>query len=136
MLVLRRSCLHAVPLQPLPFVPALTPHPPPSPPLRQTARVRLQTPSAAELPAGSPFLPPPAVSQVMLLARSEVKVSERCGLCGRCGWHGWRNRGGGGTGRDLSLRAPLIPVPGWDPGGPNIYNEMGPFYFSWTVFQQ
>ena len=24
------------------------------------------------------------------------------------------------TGRDLPLRAPLIPSPGWDPGGPNI----------------
>ena len=31
-LVLRRSCLHAVPLQPLPFVSALTPYPPPPSP--------------------------------------------------------------------------------------------------------
>ena len=28
--------------------------------------------------------------------------------------------GGGGTGRDLPLRAPVIPFPGWDPGGPNV----------------
>ena len=34
--------------------------------------------------------------------------------------------GGGGAGRDLPLRAPSIPFPGWDPGGP-IYNENGPF---------
>ena len=41
----------------------------------------------------------------------------------------------GGTGRDLPLRTPFIPVPGWDPGGGGrIYNEMGPFYFSWTFF--
>ena len=39
--------------------------------------------------------------------------------------HSWRNWGGG-TGRDLPLRAPLIPFPGWDPGVP-IYNENGPF---------
>ena len=32
----------------------------------------------------------------------------------------------GGTGRDLPLRAPLIPFTGWEPGGP-IYNENGPF---------
>ena len=32
----------------------------------------------------------------------------------------------GGTGRDLPLRAPSIPIPGWDPRGP-IYNENGPF---------
>ena len=31
--------------------------------------------------------------------------------------HGWRNRG---TGRDLPLRTPLIPFPGWDLGGPNM----------------
>ena len=41
----------------------------------------------------------------------------------------------GGIGRDLPLWAPLIPYPGWDPGDP-IYNENGPLYFSWTVFQQ
>ena len=41
--------------------------------------------------------------------------------------HGWRNRGGGETGRDLPLRAPSIPFPGWDPGDP-IYTKMGPFY--------
>ena len=35
----------------------------------------------------------------------------------------------GGTGRGLPLRAPLIPLPGWDPGNP-IYNENEPFYFS------
>ena len=45
--------------------------------------------------------------------------------------YGWRN--GGGTGRDLPLRAPLIPFPGRDPGDP-IYNIMGPFYFFLTVF--
>ena len=33
---------------------------------------------------------------------------------------------GEGAGRDLPLRAPLIPVPGWDRGDP-IYNESGPF---------
>ena len=43
--------------------------------------------------------------------------------------------GGGGTGRDIPLRAPLIPFPAWDPGDP-IYNKMGPSYFFWTVFQQ
>ena len=46
--------------------------------------------------------------------------------------HGWRNRGGG-TGRDLPLPAPSISFPGWDPGGQYI-TKMGPFYFSWTVF--
>ena len=43
--------------------------------------------------------------------------------------------GGEGGGRDLPLRARLIPIPGWDPGDP-IYNKMGPFYFFQTVFQQ
>ena len=33
--------------------------------------------------------------------------------------------GGGGAGRDLTLRAPLNPVPGCDPGEP-ICNENGP----------
>ena len=34
----------------------------------------------------------------------------------------------GGTGRDLPLRAPLISLPGWDPGGGGpIYNKNGPF---------
>ena len=32
----------------------------------------------------------------------------------------------GRTGRDLPLRAPLIPFPGWDPGD-QIYNENGAF---------
>jgi len=42
------------------------------------ARVRLQPPSATELPAGSPFLPPPAVSQVLLLANPrQLKVTFR-----------------------------------------------------------
>ena len=41
--------------------------------------------------------------------------------------------GGGGTGRDLPLRTPLIPFPGRDPGDP-IYNKIGPFYFFLTVF--
>ena len=35
--------------------------------------------------------------------------------------------GGGGTGRDLPLRAPLIPFPGWDPG-PDSYIT------KWTLF--
>ena len=37
----------------------------------------------------------------------------------------------GGNGRDLPLRAPLIPFPGWDPGDPR-YNENGPFLFIYT----
>ncbi|XP_037094154.1 ADP-ribosylation factor-binding protein GGA1-like [Pollicipes pollicipes] len=42
------------------------------------ARVRLQPPSSADLPAGSPFLPPPAASQVMLLANpQQLKVTLR-----------------------------------------------------------
>ena len=45
--------------------------------------------------------------------------------------HGGRNRG---TGKDLP-RATLITFPGRDPGDP-IYNKMGRFYFSLTVFQQ
>ena len=40
----------------------------------------------------------------------------------------------GGTGRDLPLRAPSIQFPGWDPGDQYI-TKMGPFYFSWAVFQ-
>ena len=39
----------------------------------------------------------------------------------------------GGTGRDLPLRAPLISLPGWDPGGP-IYNENVPFLLLWDCF--
>ena len=32
----------------------------------------------------------------------------------------------GGTWKDLPFRAPSIPFPGWDPGGPT-YNENGLF---------
>ena len=31
----------------------------------------------------------------------------------------WLEKPGGGTGSDLPLRSPLIPVPRWDPGRPN-----------------
>ncbi|XP_043190486.1 ADP-ribosylation factor-binding protein GGA2-like isoform X1 [Amphibalanus amphitrite] len=41
----------------------------------KSARVRLQAPSTTDLPAGSPFLPPPAASQVLLLARPEPQMS-------------------------------------------------------------
>ena len=35
---------------------------------------------------------------------------------------------GGGTGRNLPLRTPLIIFPGWNPGDPiGICNENGPF---------
>ena len=40
----------------------------------------------------------------------------------------------GGTGRDLPLRA--INFISWvGPGGDLYITKMGPFYFSWTVFQ-
>ena len=42
------------------------------------------------------------------------------------GTRAWLEKPGGGGGRDLLLRAPLIALPGWDPGDP-IYNENGPF---------
>ena len=42
--------------------------------------------------------------------------------------------GGGGTGRDLPLRAPLIPFPGWDRGGGVIYNENEPFLLLFDCF--
>ena len=44
--------------------------------------------------------------------------------------------GGGENGRDLPLRAPLFPFPGWDPGGCTIYNENGPFLLLLDFFQQ
>ena len=39
----------------------------------------------------------------------------------------------GETGRDLPLRAPLIPFPGWTREGP-IYNENGPFLLHLDCF--
>ena len=35
--------------------------------------------------------------------------------------------GGGGTGKDLPLRTPLIPFPGWDPGGTQYITQ-------WALF--
>ena len=46
----------------------------------------------------------------------------------------WLEKPGGGTGRDLPLRTPLISFPGWDPGNQYI-TKMDPFCLSWTVFQ-
>ena len=40
---------------------------------------------------------------------------------------------GEGTGRDLPLRATLIPFPGWDPEDP-IYNENGALFTSLGLF--
>ena len=40
----------------------------------------------------------------------------------------------GWTGRDLPLRAPVIPSPGWDWGGDVIYNENGPFLLLFFCF--
>ena len=44
--------------------------------------------------------------------------------------------GGGGTGRDLPLRAPLVSLPGWDLGGGPIYNENGPFLLLLDCFPE
>ena len=51
------------------------------------------------------------------------------------GYHRFGTMAGetGGTGRDPPLLAPLISLPGWDPGDQYI-TKMDPFYFSWTVF--
>jgi len=45
----------------------------------QTCKLRLQPPSGSDLPAHSPFLPPSAITQVMLIANPN-KVSFFCAV--------------------------------------------------------
>ena len=47
--------------------------------LFQTCKLRLQPPSGSDLPAHSPFLPPAAITQVMLIANPN-KVSFFCAI--------------------------------------------------------